>query len=115
MKIKDILAKGQPTLSFEVFPPKEESNFASVEKAALEIAKLNPSFMSVTYGAGGGTSQYTVQIASDIQSTCQVPALSHLTCVSSTRERCTVSCARFRHTELRMSWHFAAIFRKTAR
>ena len=53
MKIKDILAKGQPTLSFEVFPPKEESNFASVEKAALEIAKLNPSFMSVTYGAGG--------------------------------------------------------------
>ena len=64
MKIKDILAKGQPTLSFEVFPPKEESNFASVEKAALEIAKLNPSFMSVTYGAGGGTSQYTVQIAS---------------------------------------------------
>ena len=50
MKIKDILAKGQPTLSFEVFPPKEESNFASVEKAALEIAKLNPSFMSVTYG-----------------------------------------------------------------
>ena len=55
MKIKDILAKGQPTLSFEVFPPKEESNFASVEKGALEIAKLNPSFMSVTYGAGGGT------------------------------------------------------------
>lgn len=87
MKIKDILAKGQPTLSFEVFPPKEESNFASVEKAALEIAKLNPSFMSVTYGAGGGTSQYTVQIASDIQSTCQVPALLHLTCVSSTREK----------------------------
>lgn len=87
MKIKDILAKGQPTLSFEVFPPKEESNFASVEKAALEIAKLNPSFMSVTYGAGGGTSQYTVQIASDIQSTCQVPVLSHLTCVSSTREK----------------------------
>ena len=87
MKIKDILAKGQPTLSFEVFPPKEESNFASVEKAALEIAKLNPSFMSVTYGAGGGTSQYSVQIASDIQSTCQVPTLSHLTCVSSTREK----------------------------
>lgn len=87
MKIKDILAKGQPTLSFEVFPPKEESNFASVEKAALEIAKLNPAFMSVTYGAGGGTSQYTVQIASDIQSTSQVPALAHLTCVSSTREK----------------------------
>jgi len=57
MKIKDILAKGQPTLSFEVFPPKEESNFASVEKAALEIVKLNPSFMSVTYGECPGTSR----------------------------------------------------------
>ncbi len=87
MKIKDILAKGQPTLSFEVFPPKEESNFDSVEKAALEIAKLEPAFMSVTYGAGGGTSKYTVQIASDVQDTCHVPTLSHLTCVSSTREK----------------------------
>lgn len=87
MKIKDILGKGQPTLSFEVFPPKEESNFASVEKAALEIAKLEPAFMSVTYGAGGGTSKYTVQIASDVQDTCHVPTLSHLTCVSSTREK----------------------------
>ena len=63
MKIKDILAKGQPTLSFEVFPPKEESNFASVEKAALEIAKLNPSFMSVTYGAGGGTRSHRISRA----------------------------------------------------
>ncbi len=87
MKIKDILGKGQPTLSFEVFPPKEESNFASVEKAALEIAKLEPAFMSVTYGAGGGTSKYTVQIASDVQDTCHVPTLAHLTCVSSTREK----------------------------
>lgn len=87
MKIKDILGKGQPTLSFEVFPPKEESNFASVEKAALEIAKLDPAFMSVTYGAGGGTSKYTVQIASDVQDTCHVPTLAHLTCVSSTREK----------------------------
>ncbi len=87
MKIKDILGKGQPTLSFEVFPPKEESNFDSVEKAALEIAKLEPAFMSVTYGAGGGTSKYTVQIASDVQDTCHVPTLAHLTCVSSTREK----------------------------
>lgn len=46
MKIKDILAKGQPTLSFEVFPPKEESNFASVEKAAADDCKVKPSFMS---------------------------------------------------------------------
>jgi methylenetetrahydrofolate reductase (NADPH) len=52
MKIKDILGQGKPTLSFEVFPPKTEDKYESVEKAAAEIAKLNPAFMSVTYGAG---------------------------------------------------------------
>lgn len=86
MKIRDILGKGQPTLSFEVFPPKEESNYESVEKAAFQIAELKPSFMSVTYGAGGGTSRYTMGIASDLQKRCGVNAMAHLTCVSSTRE-----------------------------
>ena len=86
MKIKDILAQGKPTLSFEVFPPKTEAAYENVEEAAKEIAKLKPSFMSVTYGAGGGTSRYTVQIASMIQSQGVTP-LAHLTCVSSTREK----------------------------
>ncbi len=87
MKIKEILGKGCPTLSFEVFPPKTEVKFEGVEQAALAIAKLKPAFMSVTYGAGGGTSRYTVQIASDIQESCGVVSLAHLTCVSSTREK----------------------------
>ena len=86
MKIKEILAQGKPTLSFEVFPPKTEAAYESVEKAAGEIAKLKPSFMSVTYGAGGGTSCYTVEIASMIQDLGVTP-LAHLTCVSSTREK----------------------------
>ena len=86
MKIKEILAKGEPSLSFEVFPPKAEDKYESVEEAAFELAKLNPSFMSVTYGAGGGTSKYTVGIASDLQKQCNVNALAHLTCVSSTKE-----------------------------
>lgn len=86
MKIKEILAQGKPTLSFEVFPPKTEAAYESVEKAAGEIAKLKPSFMSVTYGAGGGTSRYTVEIASMIQDLGVTP-LAHLTCVSSTREK----------------------------
>lgn len=86
MKIKDILAQGKPTLSFEVFPPKTEDKYESVETAALEIAKLKPAFMSVTYGAGGGTSRYTVDIATSVK--CQgVTPLAHLTCVSSTREK----------------------------
>ena len=87
MKIRDILAEGKPTLSFEVFPPKTAGNYESVEKAALEIAGVHPAFMSVTYGAGGGTSEYTVGIASTIQNKGNVTPLAHLTCVSSTRQR----------------------------
>lgn len=87
MKIKDILSQGKPTLSFEVFPPKTEDKYESVEQAAAEIAKLSPAFMSVTYGAGGGTSKYTVDIASALHNELHVTALAHLTCVSSTREQ----------------------------
>lgn len=87
MKIRDILSKGEPTLSFEVFPPKVKDNFDTVKKATEEIARLNPAFMSVTYGAGGGTSKYTVNIASTLQNKLGVNALAHLTCVSSTKEQ----------------------------
>lgn len=87
MKIKDILSQGKPTLSFEVFPPKTEDRYESVERAAAEIAKLDPAFMSVTYGAGGGTSKYTVDIASALHHNHHVTALAHLTCVSSTKEK----------------------------
>ena len=87
MKIRDILAEGRPTLSFEVFPPKTADAYESVEKAASKIAELKPDFMSVTYGAGGGTSEYTVKIASTIKEEYGVTPLAHLTCVSSTREK----------------------------
>lgn len=86
MKIIDILQNDTPSLSFEVFPPKTETAFESVKSATEEIAKLRPSFMSVTYGAGGGTSKYTLDIAKNIKELYGVPTLAHLTCVSSTRE-----------------------------
>ena len=86
MKIIDIINAGKPTLSFEVFPPKTDSSFESVKFATEEIAKLHPSFMSVTYGAGGGTSKYTLEIAENIKKNYDVPTLAHLTCVSSTRK-----------------------------
>ena len=86
MKITDLLNKNKPLLSFEVFPPKTESGFESVRTATEEIAKLRPSFMSVTYGAGGGTSRYTLDIATNIKALYGVPTLAHLTCVSSTKE-----------------------------
>ncbi len=86
MKIIDILNQNMLTLSFEVFPPKTDTNFESVKNATEEIAKLKPSFMSVTYGAGGGTSKYTLDIAKNIKEMYGVPTLAHLTCVSSTKE-----------------------------
>ena len=87
MKIRDILKDERPTISFEVFPPKTMDNYASVERAATEIAKLHPDFMCITYGAGGGTSDYTVNIASDLMHRYDTNVLAHLTCVSSTREK----------------------------
>ncbi len=86
MKLTDILNNGKLSLSFEVFPPKTDTAFNSVKTATEEIARLNPSFMSVTYGAGGGTSQYTLDIAQNIKKQYNVPMVAHLTCVSSTKE-----------------------------
>ena len=85
MHITDILDRGCPALSFEVFPPKSETVFESVKTATESIAALKPAFVSVTYGAGGGTSRYTLSIASNIKERYGVPTLAHLTCVSSNR------------------------------
>ena len=86
MKLSELFADDRLSLSFEVFPPKTDMAFDSVKHATEEIAKLKPSFMSVTYGAGGGTSRYTLDIAKNIKERYGVPTLAHLTCVSSTRE-----------------------------
>lgn len=86
MKISTLLNKKSLSLSFEVFPPKTDSSFDSVREAIEEIASLSPAFMSVTYGAGGGTSKYTLEIAKNIKKSYGVPTLAHLTCVSSSKE-----------------------------
>ncbi len=86
MKIKERLLDGKVHISFEVFPPKTDAKFDSVMDAVEKIAKLAPSFISVTYGAGGGTSKNTVKIASHIQNNLGVDSIAHLTCVSSTKE-----------------------------
>ena len=82
MKVIDIIKGEKPSLSFEVFPPKVSANFDSVMKATAEIAQLKPSFMSVTYGAGGGTSKYTADIAESLLSMGVTP-IAHLSCISS--------------------------------
>ena len=86
MKITKILSSGKLSLSFEVFPPKTDTVFESVKVATEKIASLNPAYVSVTYGAGGGTSEYTLDIAKNIKDRYNVPTVAHLTCVSSTKE-----------------------------
>ena len=86
MKISRLLAREGLSISFEVFPPKTDTAFESVKAATEAIADLHPAFVSVTYGAGGGTSRYTLDIARNIKEAHGVPTLAHLTCVSSTRE-----------------------------
>lgn len=86
MKLTELLKNNKLSLSFEVFPPKTDSAFDSVKHATEKIASLHPAFMSVTYGAGGGTSKYTLEIAKNIKERYGVPTLAHLTCVSSTKQ-----------------------------
>lgn len=89
MKIIDILKNKRVTLSFEVFPPKTADAVPTALAAAEAIAALYPDFMSVTYGAGGGTSDFTVHIASAVKKTYGVEVMPHLTCLSSTKEKVT--------------------------
>lgn len=96
MRISDILKQDKVTLSFEVFPPKTSSTYETVAQATQEIAALKPDFMSVTYGAGGGTSEHTVNIASDLHEKYGTTVLTHLTCVSSTREHVSAMLKTFK-------------------
>lgn len=86
MNIYEIITADKPSLSFEVFPPKTSDTFDSVKAAALDIAKLSPSYMSVTYGAGGTTARYTAEIASVLLNEGIVP-LTHITCVGTTKSQ----------------------------
>lgn len=86
MKIRDLITQDKATLSFEVFPPKKDTDFADVEAAALGIAAFKPDYMSVTYGAGGSTKGHTIQLAREIQEKYDVPTIAHLTCVCASRE-----------------------------
>ena len=108
MKIRDIIGRGRPSVSFEIFPPKrpDPSLFGDAEAAAAmertkevvrKIAHEHPAFISVTYGAAGGTTgANTATIAQFIQDECHVPALAHLTCITSSRDRIADEIRSFR-------------------
>ena len=96
MKISDLLAGGRVTVSCELFPPKAGAALEQVETVLRDTAALGPDFISVTYGAGGSTSKRTLDLATRLQDAYHVPALAHLTCVSSTRDEVAAMVARLR-------------------
>jgi methylenetetrahydrofolate reductase (NADH) len=87
MRIDALFASGQPTISFEFFPPKTEAGFASLYQTIDELHPLHPSYVSVTYGAGGSTRRGTVDLVHRIQSELNIRAMAHLTCVDHTAEQ----------------------------
>ena len=95
MKISEILKENPITISMEVFPPKSDVRLESVRETVREISRLHPAFVSCTYGAGGGTSRYTVEIAQDIMDE-GVASMAHLTCISSTRDTVKDQIGRIR-------------------
>lgn len=80
--IKDYFHKNRPVYSLEVFPPKQDTDITSIYDALDKFKELHPHFISVTYGAGGTTSENTFAIASYIQNQCGIEALTHLTCAA---------------------------------
>lgn len=86
MHIDTMFSQKNVTFSFEVFPPKADTAYKPVEQAVRQMANFKPDFISVTYGAGGGTSKNTVNIASFIQNDLNTTSLAHLSCASSTKD-----------------------------
>lgn len=86
MLIRDRLATGQPSISFEFFPPKSDEAAAQLERTIAELSALHPAFVSVTYGAGGSTREKTLEIVSRIRQQTGIEAMAHLTCVGAARD-----------------------------
>ncbi len=86
MRIDSLLGLGVPTLSFEFFPPKTEEGFSSLYKTIEDLKPLRPSYVSVTYGAGGSTRAKTVELTEKIQREAGIRAMAHLTCVGHTAQ-----------------------------
>lgn len=87
MRLKELLDSEKVTISCELFPPKQGTQLANYKRIVADMAALKPAYMSVTYGATGGTSDYTVELANEVRNVNHIPALAHLTCASSTREK----------------------------
>lgn len=89
VRVRPLFDKGSPVFSFEFFPPKTEAGLESLERTLTELRELEPSFVSVTYGAGGSTRNRTVELVTRMQRVHGLTAVAHLTCVGATRQDLT--------------------------
>ena len=94
MKIADIIASG-PSYSFEFFPPKTDAADVALREALTELVPLEPSFVSVTYGAGGGTREMTHEIVTGLHRDTSLTPMAHLTCVCHSRAELREIVARY--------------------
>lgn len=84
MRIRELLSSGHPCFSFEFFPPKTEGQVEELRASIESLRELQPTFVSVTYGAGGSTRDRTVQLVTDIKRNAELEVLAHVTCVGVT-------------------------------
>jgi methylenetetrahydrofolate reductase (NADPH) len=94
MRIADLYGQGRPVVSFEFFPPKTDAGYRSLYRTIAELKRLDPGFVSVTWGAGGSTRAKTVDLVVQIQRELGIPAMAHMTCVGSPRDELAATLER---------------------
>lgn len=101
MRISELYGRGEPVISFEFFPPKTDAGYRSLYRTIEELKRLDPGFVSVTWGAGGSTRSKTVDLVVQIQREIGIPAMAHMTCVGSAREDLAATLAHLQREGLR--------------
>ena len=97
MRVVDCFGRGRPVISFEFFPPKTDKGFESLYRTVRELKRLEPSYVSVTYGAGGSTRRKTVDIVSRVQREIGITSVAHLTCVCAQEDELAAVLDRLAH------------------
>ena len=112
MHINDIIGKEKPTISFEFFPPKTEKSSQSLFECIKELEDLDPSFVSITYGAGGSTRELTHGLVVRIKDSTSLTPVPHLTCVNHTEEEILSILEKYAEQEYPISLHSGEIFQQ---
>lgn len=96
MRIRELLSTGRPSFSFEFFPPKTDTGLEQLRESVRALRDLKPTYVSVTYGAGGSTRDRTIELVAEIQRHYGIEAMAHLTCVGASREEIAAVLDRLR-------------------